>query len=150
MIILKIDAVNIVCSYFNDQFFFTSYERRLQSCVFFGSTRKAFARTKLMKMGNEKLAIVMCFVQIAFGINDVIITSYGQFWPWSVSETLSIIGRKQCARECQARGSACLAVNYQTNNLQCEVLQSVPSNLTELSDNFEYEYIEMASQTSVK
>lgn len=149
MIILKIDAVNIVYSYFNDQIF-TSYERRLQSCVFFGSTRKAFARTKVMKMGNEKLAIVMCFIQIAFGINDVIITSYGQFWPWSVSETLSIIGRKQCARECQARGSACLAVNYQTNNLQCEVLQSVPSNLTELSDNFEYEYIEMASQTSVK
>lgn len=103
-----------------------------------------------MKMGNEKLAIVMGFVQIAFGINDVIITSYGKFWPWSISETLSIIGRKQCARECQARGSACLAVNYQTNNLQCEVLQSVPSNLTELSDNFEYEYIEMASQTSVK
>lgn len=149
MIILKIDAVNIVCSYFNDQIF-TSYERRLQSCVFFGSTRKAFARTKVMKMGNEKLAIVMCFIQIAFGINDVIITSYGKFWPWSISETLSIIGRKQCARECQARGSACLAVNYQTNNLQCEVLQSVPSNLTELSDNFEYEYIEMASQTSVK
>lgn len=102
-----------------------------------------------MKMGNEKLAIVMCFIQIAFGMSDVIITSYGQFWPWSVSETLSIIGRKQCTRECQARGSACLAVNYQTNNLQCEVLQSVPSNLTELSDNFEYEYIEMASQTSV-
>lgn len=150
MIILKIDAVNIVCSYFNDQIFYLLRKKTAVLCVFFGSTRKAFARTKVMKMGNEKLAIVMCFVQIAFGINDVIITSYGKFWPWSISETLSIIGRKQCARECQARGSACLAVNYQTNNLQCEVLQSVPSNLTELSYNFEYEYIEMASQTSVK
>lgn len=132
----------------NDRIF-TSYERRLQPYVSFGSTRKTFARTKVMKMGKEKLAIVMCFIQIAYGMNDVIITSYGQFWPWSVSETLSIIGRKHCTRECQARGSACLAVNYQTNNLQCEILQSVPSNLTELSDNFEYEYIEMASQTSV-
>lgn len=132
----------------NDRIF-TSYERRLQPYVSFGSTRKTFSRTKVMKMGKEKLAIVMCFIQIAYGMNDVIITSYGQFWPWSVSETLSIIGRKHCTRECQARGSACLAVNYQTNNLQCEILQSVPSNLTELSDNFEYEYIEMASQTSV-
>ena len=93
--------------------------------------------------------VVICILHISLGMNDVIITSQGKHWPWSISETLSIIGRKQCTEECQARGSACLAVNYLRTHLQCEILKKTPNNLTELADDINYEYIEMESQTSV-
>ncbi|XP_078331062.1 uncharacterized protein LOC111119257 [Crassostrea virginica] len=93
--------------------------------------------------------VVICILHISLGMNDVIITSQGKHWPWSISETLSIIGRKQCTEECQARGSACLAVNYLRTHLQCQILKKTPNNLSELVDDINYEYIEMESQTSV-
>ncbi|XP_061183366.1 uncharacterized protein LOC133191636 [Saccostrea echinata] len=99
---------------------------------------------------NIKSAIyLLCLLHLNLGANEVAITSSGHRWPWDISQTLTIRGRKQCTRECQMRGSACLAVNYKAGSLLCEILGSTPNNLTELTVDVSYDYIAMFSQTSV-
>ncbi|XP_062593859.1 uncharacterized protein LOC134255357 [Saccostrea cucullata] len=99
---------------------------------------------------DVKCAIcLLCLLHLNLGVDEVIVTSSGRRWPWDIAQTLTIRGRKQCTRECQIRGSACLAVNYKTRSLLCEILGSIPNNLTELTTDVTYDYIAMSSQTSV-
>ncbi|XP_061183367.1 uncharacterized protein LOC133191637 [Saccostrea echinata] len=99
-------------------------------------------------MDIKDTLFVVGFLHISFGMNEEVITSKGHYWPWGISQTLQIMGRKQCTRECQMRIS-CQAVNYKAETLQCEILSSTPNNLTDLADNNSYEYIAMSTQTTV-
>lgn len=79
---------------------------------------------------------------------DIVIDENGMLFNQSISETLDIIGLKQCVRECQSRDD-CKAVNYKRVDLQCQLLWTSASSSSELQIDDKYQYITMESQTTV-
>lgn len=89
------------------------------------------------------------FIFIMASAADIVIDENGMLFNQSISETLDIIGLKQCVRECQSRDD-CKAVNYKRVDLQCQLLWTSASSSSELQIDDKYQYITMESQTTVR
>lgn len=89
------------------------------------------------------------FIFIMASAADIVIDENGMLFNQSISETLDIIGLKQCVRECQSRDD-CKAVNYKRDDLQCQLLWTSASSSSELQIDDKYQYITMESQTTVR